>query len=108
LDTLLCLFSDFNSNLYISGETKEHWGSRELAESIRRARPQVHLHGHVKDCKGVIPAFGNYPLVVNGCVTNVDGNLIWVTPTVIKATQVNLDSMTNTVSWAFSLDALEG
>jgi Icc-related predicted phosphoesterase len=42
---------------------EEHWGSRELAENIRRVRPALHLHGHVKDARGVLAAFAHQPLV---------------------------------------------
>lgn len=42
---------------------EEHWGSRELADNIRRARPALHLHGHIKDARGILPAFGHQPLV---------------------------------------------
>ena len=42
---------------------EEHWGSRELTENIRRVRPALHLHGHVKDARGVLTAFAHQPLV---------------------------------------------
>ena len=42
---------------------EEYWGSRELAENIRRVRPALHLHGHVKDARGVLAAFAHQPLV---------------------------------------------
>ena len=42
---------------------EEHWGSRELADNIRRVRPALHLHGHVKDARGVLAAFAHQPLV---------------------------------------------
>ena len=90
-----------------AGDVKEHWGSRELAEAIRRARPSVHLHGHVKDSRGVIPAFGNNPLILNSCMTDVNVSVLYAAPHVIKATQVMVDSNTNTASWAFSLDNLD-
>lgn len=90
-----------------AADVKEHWGSRELAEAIRRARPLVHLHGHVKDSRGVIPAFGNNPLILNSCMTDVNVSVLYAAPHVIKATQVMVDSNTNLASWAFSLDNLD-
>lgn len=94
-----------------AAEVKEHWGSRELVEHLRRVRPGLHLHGHVKDSRGVLPAFANSPLTINSSMVDKDINVLFACPHVIKATQLLgvADSNTNksVISWSFALDNLE-
>lgn len=91
-----------------SGSGMDHWGSRELAEAIRRVRPGLHLHGHVKDSRGVLPEFGNNPLTVNSAMVDKDVSVLYAMPHVIRATQALYDKSKNTVTWRFSIDSLEG
>lgn len=86
----------------------EHWGSRELTESVKRAKPSLHLHGHVKDSRGIYPAFGNLPMTVNSAMVDKDCTVLYTTPHVIKATQAYFDKSKNLASWAFSIDTLDG
>lgn len=96
-----------------AGETSEHWGSRDLAEAVRRVKPGVHLHGHVKDSRGILLPFGNTPLTVNACMADKNLTVLYAAPTVIKAVQI-MDMTPSTGSsapaasnWIFALDSLE-
>lgn len=91
-----------------SGDSKDHWGSRELAEALRKCRPGLHLHGHIKDSRGIYPAFGNTPLAVNSCMVDKEATTLYATAHVIKATFLMADNNTNTASWKFAIDTLEG
>jgi len=88
-------------------ETREHWGSAELLEALHRVKPGVHLHGHVKDARGFISAFGNLPLTVNSAMCDVNVSVMYAAPHVIRADQVLLDPIKNIVDWTFSLDSLD-
>ena len=72
------------------GGLKEHWGSRELVEAIRRVEPHVHLHGHIKESRGFVAPFGKSPLVLNSSMTNTDREdcVLYAAPHVILATWV--------------------
>jgi Icc-related predicted phosphoesterase len=89
-------------------ETREHWGSAELLDALRRVKPGVHLHGHVKDARGFISAFGNLPLTVNSAMCDVNVSVMYAAPHVIRADQVLLDPIKNVVDWTFALDSLDG
>lgn len=92
-----------------AAEVKEHWGSRELVEHLRRARPGLHLHGHVKDSRGVLPAFGNSCLTINSSMVDKDITVLYACPHVIKATQTMTDSSNKSaLNWSFALDTLDG
>jgi hypothetical protein len=65
---------------------QEHWGSKELAEILRRKRVGLHLHGHIKDCRGVLPNFGNAPLTLNSCMSNRAITVLYGAPQVVLAT----------------------
>lgn len=93
-------------DVYYAGDTKDHWGSRELAEALRRVRPSVHLHGQVKDSRGIIPAFGNLPLTINSAMCDKDATVMYATAHVVKATYLVSDSNKNSASWSFTLDTL--
>lgn len=86
----------------------EHWGSRELADALRRVKPALHMHGHVKDCRGIFPAFGNNPLTVNSSMVDPEVSVLYTTPHVVRATQAFFDKSKNIVTWAFRIDSLEG
>lgn len=88
-------------------ETKEHWGSAELLDALRRVKPGVHLHGHVKDARGFISAFGNLPLTVNSSMCDVNVSVMYAAPHVVRADQVLLDPIKNVVDWTFALDSLD-
>lgn len=90
-----------------AGDYSEHWGSRELAEALRRVRPAVHLHGHVKDNRGFLPAFSNYPLTLNSAMCDIDATVMYAAPHVVKATQVFTDVNKNVVNWSFAIDSLD-
>lgn len=90
-----------------SSDNKEHWGSRELLDALRRVRPGVHLHGHVKDARGFLPAFGNLPLTVNSAMCDTAISVMYAAPHVIRADQLLLDAIKNTVDWTFALDSLD-
>jgi hypothetical protein len=85
----------------------EHWGSRELSEAIRTIKPGLHLHGHVKDARGFIPAFGNSPLSVNSSMVDKDVTVLYAAPHVIRATQTLFDRANNCATWSFAIDSLE-
>jgi len=89
-------------------QNDEHWGSRELSETLRRVRPGVHLHGHVKDARGFLPAFGNFPLAVNSSMCDVNVTVMYAVPHVIRADQMMLDSIRNVVDWSFAMDSFDG
>jgi len=91
-----------------SGDNKEHWGSRELTESLRKCRPGLHLHGHIKESRGIHPAYGNWPLSVNSCMVDKDILSLYATAHVIKATFLMADTATNTACWKFTIDPLDG
>lgn len=86
-------------------------GSKDLADAIRRVKPAVHLHGHVKGTHGVVFSFGNWPLVVNSALTDPNRQVLYATAHVVKATQ--LDTPPNAEqrllkcgAWQFSIDNL--
>ncbi|RYY86896.1 hypothetical protein EON63_04965 [archaeon] len=89
-----------------AAEVKEHWGSHELLEAIRRTKPAVHLHGHVKDSRGVMPPFGNAPLTLNSAMVDKDVTVLYAAAQVVKASQLMAESSKNT-SWVFTLDSLD-
>ncbi len=91
-----------------SGNSVEHWGSRELSEAIRKVRPGLHLHGHVKDSRGIYPEFGNNPLTVNSSMVDKDVTVLYATPHVIRATQALFDRNKNVVTWSFVIDSFDG
>lgn len=91
-----------------SGENKEHWGSRELLEALRKCRPGLHLHGHIKESRGIYPAFGNWPMAVNSCLVDKEATVLCATAQVIKATFLMVDPVTNLATWRFSIDSLDG
>lgn len=91
-----------------SGNSVEHWGSRELSEVIRKIRPGLHLHGHVKDSRGIYPEFGNNPLTVNSAMVDKDVTVMYGTPHVIRATQALFDKNKNVVTWSFAMDSYDG
>lgn len=93
---------------YSGTDSNEHWGSRELLEAIRKVRPGLHLHGHVKDSRGVFPAFGNNPLTVNSSMVDKDCSVLYATPHVIQATQSLSDKSNKIVTWMFQIASLEG
>lgn len=68
--------------------TKEHWGSIELLEAIRRLRPCLHLHGHVHEARGVLLAEGHYPLTLNSCMADKDKRVLYACPHVVKAEKI--------------------
>lgn len=93
-----------------AAECQEHWGSRELGEAIRRVRPGLHLHGHVKDSRGVLFPFGNLPLTVNSCMVDKAKTVLYACPHVIKAVQTSDCSSLSPGAmpqWIFSLDTIE-
>lgn len=91
-----------------AAETKEHWGSRELAENLRRVRPGLHLHGHTKDSRGLLLPFGNSPLSVNSCMTDKNDGVMYACPHVIKATSVSDNALSSAPpSWVFQIDTLD-
>jgi Icc-related predicted phosphoesterase len=95
-------------DMTLASECKEHWGSQELLDALRKVRPGVHLHGHVKDGRGFLPAFGNMPLAVNSSMTDKDITVLYAAPHVIRADQLLLDPLKNVVDWSFAMDALDG
>lgn len=88
-------------------ETREHWGSAELLDALRRVKPGVHLHGHVKDARGFISALGNLPLTVNSSMCDVNVTVMYAAPHVIRADQMLIDPIKNIVDWSFALDSLD-
>ena len=72
------------------GGVREHWGSQELGEAIRRVQPGLHLHGHIKEGRGFSAAFNKDPLSVNSCMTDTDKAdcVLYAAPHVIAATPV--------------------
>jgi Icc-related predicted phosphoesterase len=80
------------------GRDRELWGSKELLQAIKRVRPDVHLHGHVHECRGIIPAFGNSPLTLNSAMTDISRTKIFAGPQVIKATLQLSVSVDKTIS----------
>jgi len=92
----------------MDNEQPHHWGSRELADAVKRVKPALHLHGHVKDSRGIYPALGSNPLTVNSAMVDKDVTVLYTTPHVIKATQAMFDKNKNLVTWSFSIDALVG
>jgi hypothetical protein len=92
----------------LTDEQPHHWGSRELAEAVKRVKPSLHLHGHIKDSRGLYPALGNAPMTVNSSMVDKDVTVMYTTPHVIKATQAMFDKNRNLVTWSFAIDALIG
>jgi len=89
---------------------EEHWGSRELADNIRRVRPGLHLHGHVKDARGVLTAFAHQPLTVNSAMCDRATKVMYGCPHVIKATQIYVSEVTAATggtNWSFEMDFLD-
>lgn len=72
----------------LEGSDSEHWGSRELLECIQRAKPSLHLHGHVHESRGVLPAHGNYPMTLNSSMVDKNRSVLYACPHVIRAIQV--------------------
>lgn len=72
------------------GGVREHWGSRELLEQIKKTEPKVHLHGHIKESRGFVSAFGKSPLVINASMTNTDKTdcVLYTCPFVMEATRI--------------------
>ena len=69
---------------------RENWGSKELSEAIDRLEPSVHLHGHIKEARGFVKAFGKRPFVLNSCCTDSDKAdcVLYAAPHVLVATRV--------------------
>lgn len=69
---------------------REHWGSRELAERIRKVQPLVHLHGHIKEGRGFVAAFNKAPLTLNSCMSTTDkaDGVLYAAPHCIVAERV--------------------
>jgi len=69
---------------------RENWGSKELSEAIERLEPSVHLHGHIKEARGFVKAFGKRPFVLNSCCTDSDkaDAVLYAAPHVLVATRV--------------------
>jgi hypothetical protein len=85
-------------------------GARELGDSIRRAKPGLHLHGHSKGAHGVAPSFGKYPLVCNSAQCDAEFQVMYACPHVVKASQLTGTDATMTsnatANWNFQLDSL--
>lgn len=69
---------------------REHWGSRELAERIRKVQPLVHLHGHIKEGRGFVAAFNKAPLTLNSCMSTTDkaDGVLYAAPHCVVAERV--------------------
>lgn len=67
---------------------EEHWGSKELLDAIIKSRPIVHLHGHIRGSRGVVPGFGHAPLSVNSSVCDREMTLLYAAPHVIRGTLI--------------------
>jgi hypothetical protein len=97
----------------------EQWGSRELADALKRVKPLVHLHGHVTEARGYIPAFGHAPLTLNSALCDRSRRVLYTCPHVVKCTQIfnpsdcppcaavsPKQSSSSSTAWEFALDAL--
>ena len=72
------------------GGAKEHWGSRELTDHLKRVEPLLHLHGHVKESRGWKAAFNKAPPTLNSCQTDTDkaDAVLCFAPHVVSAERV--------------------
>lgn len=86
-------------------EQRENWGSKELAENIRRVRPGLHLHGHVKDARGFIPGFGHAPMSVNSAMCDKAISVLYAPPHVVQASQISIGGQ-NQAQWKFNMGHL--
>lgn len=93
-------------------------GSRELLDCLKRVKPCLHLHGHVTEARGFIPAFGHMPLTLNSAMCDRTRQVMYACPHVIKCAQIfNASegamtsspklSQTTKACWEFSMDFLE-
>ena len=82
-----------------------HLGSRELAAAVLRARPGLHLHGHVCAGRGVSLPAGSHPLTLNSSVCDEDAAVMYATAQVVKASK--LLSQAGGSSWSFALGPLD-
>lgn len=81
-------------------------GSPDLAEAITRKRPSLHLHGHVCGGRGVMTAFGPWPLTLNSCVCiEEQAGVMFATAHVVDACKVASEGEGS--EWTFSLGGLE-
>lgn len=108
----------------LEGET---WGSRELFDAVKRVKPLVHLHGHLTESRGFIPAFGHLPLTLNSACCERTRHVMYACPQVVKCTQIlnandllasnnnspivntnaiNSSSKSSNSVWEFSIDFL--
>lgn len=97
---------------------KSHVGSPHLQKAIQERRPQVHLHGHNPEERGIIQATKSTPLSVNSCMCTADRTVMYAAPHVIKAVHLegtsksmNINTMSPSTSdkfgaWHFHLDFL--
>lgn len=85
----------------------ESVGSSELHDALRRVKPSVHLHGHVTEARGMIPAFGHMPLTLNSCVCEKSRTVMYACPHVIKLSQVfNSEGLSSKNTWECTIDSL--
>lgn len=85
----------------------EHVGSRELMDALRKAKPLVHLHGHLSEGRGIFPHFGHLPLTLNSAMCDKSRKIMYACPQVIKSIQIsNSNQVANNSSWDFNIDSL--
>lgn len=90
-----------------NGIPDERWGSRDLAEELRRVRPGCHLVGHVREGRGYLESFGHNALTVNACMADRQGKKIISAPMVVSARQVHSALVEDCEGmWEFEIDSL--
>jgi len=90
-----------------NGQPDQRWGSRDLAEELKRVKPGLHLVGHVREGRGYLEPFGKNALTVNACMCNHNGDRIISAPLVVLARQLQVamhDDCSGT--WSFEVDSL--
>ena len=93
----------------------DNWGSKELLNAIKSIKPLVHLHGHLSEGRGYLPAIHKLPLTLNSSMCEKTRTVMYSSPQVIKATQMyqseisvngDGDGSVGTL-WDFAIDFLE-
>lgn len=92
-----------------SQHEREHSGSRDLEEAIRRVRPGLHLHGLCAEARGVVSPLGYWPLTVNSCMCDPQTKILYTCPHVIKCNLIYIaasEKSGGNHNWEFLLDSL--